>query len=483
MPLRSNTQTRTDISAPARPRRAGLRAGLALAACLAAGATCTSAASAQVYTGPFVGSVAQFYTMPTTAPADPGTLIRYQPYTDKNGAAVPKTYRVMYWSTMTRISAGVTTTYPLPVTGVVYLPSTSTPTGGFPTLVFEHGTLGVIPECGPSRASMTWQSWMLGTQFKTVAPDFPGLGLDVPSLRSSDKDFRSAHPWYLGLVYQRPFDQTSHPFVSMSGEGRSSIDLVRAAQDLEYMLADGASKARGAGSNPEFVAIGQSQGGQAALATGELMAAGYAPELELLAVAAGAPASTYEDTTSLHPALVNAFFGITLVGGSLEIFDLHPSNELTAVGEANYERTSEQTCSDLFWQVQNATYSYQLERPQTDIINIPGYRTFVTANSPGNRPIQVPVFVGQVDNDVLIYPSRSDRMVHKLRTTQNAEVTYCQYAGNGATDVILGFANHGATTPRMWDGKGERCTLPNGQQVTDGSVTVRKFFNDVGFPL
>jgi pimeloyl-ACP methyl ester carboxylesterase len=483
MPLFRNAGPKATSAAHPSPRRAGLGFGLALAACLAAGAATSSEASAQVYTGPFVGSVAQFYTMPTTAAAAPGTLIRYQPYTDKNGAVVAKTYRVMYWSTMTRISAGVTSTYALPVTGVVYLPSTSTPTGGFPTLVFEHGTLGVIPECGPSRASMTWQTWMLGTTFKTVAPDFPGLGLDVPTLRSSDKDFKSIHPWYLGLVYQRPFDQTSHPFVSMSGEGRSSIDIVRAAQDLEYMLADSASKTRGAGKNPEFVAVGQSQGGQAALATGEMMAAGYAPELELLAVAAGAPASTYEDTTSLHPALVNAFFGITLVGGSLEIFDLQPSKVLTTIGQANYERTSEQTCSDLLWQVQNATYTYQLVPKQNEINKVPGYETFVRANSPGNRPINVPVFVGQVDNDVLIYPSRSDRMVNKLRTTQGAEVTYCKYAGNGATDVILGFANHGATTPRMWDGKGERCTLPNGTQVTDGSITVRKFFNEAGFPL
>src|SRR5690606_37645715 len=91
---------------------------------------------------------------------------------------------------------------------------------------------------------------MLSRGFIIAATDYPGLGTVGP------------HPYLVGV-----------------SEGRAVIDSVRAAREL-----------REAHAGDRFVVWGHSQGGQAALFTGELSAS-YAPELKLLGVAAAAPAT------------------------------------------------------------------------------------------------------------------------------------------------------------------------------------------------
>src|SRR5690606_2378075 len=79
---------------------------------------------------------------------------------------------------------------------------------------------------------------------------------------------------YTGLGTEDP-----HPYLIGEGEGRSVLDAIRAAQELaDVNLAE------------ETVVWGHSQGGHAALWTGQL-APTYAPDLEIVGVAALAPAS------------------------------------------------------------------------------------------------------------------------------------------------------------------------------------------------
>ena len=91
---------------------------------------------------------------------------------------------------------------------------------------------------------------MVERGYVVSATDYPGLGTPGP------------HPYLVGI-----------------SEGRAVLDSVRAARELP-----------GAGGGRRFAVWGHSQGGQASLYTG-ILAKTYAPELNLVGVAAAAPAT------------------------------------------------------------------------------------------------------------------------------------------------------------------------------------------------
>ncbi|KRC60994.1 hypothetical protein ASE14_08570 [Agromyces sp. Root81] len=133
------------------------------------------------------------------------------------------------------------------------------PDGGaeHPVVAWAHGTTGFGTGCAPSlldepfvAGAMPDFDEALAAGWAIVATDYTGLGTDG-----------------------------SEPYLIGQGEARSVLDSVRAAQQLAAAdLAD------------ETVVWGHSQGGHAALWTGGL-APEYAPELDLVGVAAMAPAS------------------------------------------------------------------------------------------------------------------------------------------------------------------------------------------------
>src|SRR5580692_20195 len=188
-----------------------------------------------------------FYRAPSSAVAGaPGTLVRQELI---DGAPLgATTYRVLYRST------GLDD-QPILVSGVVIVPQGDPPPGGRPIVAWAHPTSGIVPHCAPSLAIFLFQQIQglrsfVRDGYVVAATDYPGLGTAGP-----------------------------HPYLVGTSEARAVIDSVRVAGQLP-----------GAGSGRNFVVWGHSQGGQAALFTG-LIAKTYAPELELLGVAAAAPAT------------------------------------------------------------------------------------------------------------------------------------------------------------------------------------------------
>ncbi|WP_228002404.1 lipase family protein [Nocardia australiensis] len=163
--------------------------------------------------------------------------------------------RLTYW---TRTSEGK----PALSTGSVFVPSGPVPAGGWPVVSWEHATTGLGDSCAPSVAgsdsgSKTYQSHWLGQGYAVVATDYIGLGTD-------------------GV----------HPYLDGRAEAHAGIDMVRAARSVAPTL------------SPRWVAIGQSQGGQAALFTASL-ATSYAPDLDYRGAVATAPATNISDMLSL----------------------------------------------------------------------------------------------------------------------------------------------------------------------------------------
>src|SRR6202522_3813417 len=197
----------------------------------------TTAASAQT----------AFYRAPSSAIAGPpGTLVRQQMI-----AAAPlgaTTYRVLYRST------GLDD-QPILVSGVVIVPPGDPPPGGRPIVAWAHPTSGIVPRCAPSLAIFLFEQIQglrsfVRAGYVVAATDYPGLGTAGP-----------------------------HPYLVGTSEARAVIDSVRVAATLP-----------GAGGGKRFVVWGHSQGGHASLFTGAI-AKSYAPELDLLGVAAAAPAT------------------------------------------------------------------------------------------------------------------------------------------------------------------------------------------------
>lgn len=219
--------------------RLKLSFGAALFCVAALLASCSSSSS-----NPYDAS---FYATPSPIPAGaPGTIIR----SETMAAPFPETqaWRVMYSST------GINGE-PIVVSGMVFAPSGPAPAGGRPVVSWAHPTTGIEDQCAPSRSPKPYDDVQGLQEFLTqgwvvVATDYQGLGTD-------------------GM----------HPYLVGSSEARGTIDIVRAARMMEPET----------GASSRYFVFGHSQGGQAVLFAGQ-MAVSYAPELQLLGVAAAAPA-------------------------------------------------------------------------------------------------------------------------------------------------------------------------------------------------
>ena len=137
-------------------------------------------------------------------------------------------------------------------TARVFRPVGPAPEGGFPVVVWVHGTAGLADRCAPSRSagSVPGIGNLLAAGFVVVAPDGAGLGTPGPTA-------------YLVGV----------------DEGHAVLDAVRSATQVP-----------GADAGTEVGIWGFSSGGQGALFAAQL-AEEYAPELTILGTAAVAPVS------------------------------------------------------------------------------------------------------------------------------------------------------------------------------------------------
>lgn len=227
---------------PARRRLPALRAALALLLTLALAAGTVWLHRLDPREEPDA-----FYTPPLAVPAEPGRIVRAEPYPSERVPAGLRGWRILYTSTD---GAGE----PTVVSGTVLAPQGE---GPWPVISVAHGTTGVIPRCAPSLA------------------DDPFGGGAAEAVRAAvDEGWVAVTSDYLGLGTRGP-----HPYLVGPDAARNVLDATRAAGELE-----------GLDLEPRTVVWGHSQGGHGALWTGAV-APSYSPEIELLGVAALAPAA------------------------------------------------------------------------------------------------------------------------------------------------------------------------------------------------
>jgi len=162
---------------------------------------------------------------------------------------------------------------PIAVSGIIAVPKTDKPEGGYPIVTWCHGTVAAADNYAPSR-------------------DFEGS--------DTSKFHRFVHPLlneflnkgYAVLMtdYEGLGTKPLHPYMLGESEARGALDIILAARQLHP----------GVFSN-RFAIVGHSQGGQAALFTAHhyTHTPGWKDSLELVGVAALAPASAVRFLVSL----------------------------------------------------------------------------------------------------------------------------------------------------------------------------------------
>jgi acetyl esterase/lipase len=322
--------------------------------CAAALALSTVAANAQT---PFYEASAQEIAGP------PGTLIRSEPMGFAPAGA--QAYRVLYRSIGMHGE-------PIAVSGVIIVPPGPAPAGGRPIVAWAHPTTGVVPHCAPSLAIFVFQQMaglrqLIEQGAVVAATDYPGLGTPGP-----------------------------HPYLVGDSEARAVIDSVRVARNMP-----------GAGGGNRFAVWGHSQGGQASLYTG-LIAKIYAPELNLVGVAAAAPA------TSLVTLMGDDFK--TSGGKNLTAMTLwswarvyHAPIDKVVLPEAmpTVDRLANECIESIFDILARRRTEKPLEQHFLSVPNIATvepWRSLALHNTPGVVPPRIPLFLAQGTTDDIVRP-------------------------------------------------------------------------------
>ena len=205
-------------------------------------------------------------------------------------------------------------------TALVFVPKTTMPKNGWPIVAWAHGTTGVADLCAPSKlpldsATTSLFEKLLNAGYVVVAPDYEGLG--------------------------EPSGREAHPYLNLKSEAYSLTDAVVAARDYLKNKTD-----------TQWMAVGHSQGGHAALGAGE-----FERRAQL----------NYKGTIALAPAsnLQKIFeFGIQSVAGktALEQLPTYISlNTYAALITAGLQNPSNEKLYDQVFEMKSAAIAKTAE--------------------------------------------------------------------------------------------------------------------------
>lgn len=307
-------------------------------------------------------------------------------------------------------------------TSLVFTPNAPPPAGGWPIVVWAHGTTGVADTCAPSKAALADStkdliSKLLAAGYVVVAPDYEGLG--TPGI---------------------------HPFLNVKSEAFSITDAVVATRN--YL------SQRNLLTSKKWLTVGHSQGGHAALG-----AAQYASRAQL----------DYKGTVAVAPA---SNLGSILLNGELEaasasvyekkaiytqldtytalvvagIRNTHPDFDYRQVFTESISRIAQEAegfCYEPLaanfnatMQVYIATHGETLDgymRTQPNFMAVPLVKTFLEKDS---QPLQV-----KVSTPIIIYQGVGDTTVPKLAT--DLLISNATVVGTKINSYVTGNWDHG----------------------------------------
>lgn len=332
-----------------------------------------------------------YQATPQEIAGQPGTLIRSEPMHFAPAGA--QAWRILYRS------RGMNNE-PIAVSGVAVIPPGAPPVNGRPIVAWAHPTTGVVPHCAPSLALFVFQQMqglrpLIERGVVVVATDYPGLGTAGP-----------------------------HPYLVGTSEAQAVLDSVRVVRGLPN-----------AGAGNSFAVWGHSQGGHAALYTG-LLAKNYAPELNLVGVAAAAPAT---DLVTLMADDFKTSGGKNLTAMTLwswaRVFKAPLDKVVVPAAMSTVDQLANECIENIFDIIERQSQEKVLEQTflsVPSIATVEPYKSLAARNSPGALPKAIPLFLAQGTTDNLVQPS----------VTQAYFQRQCR-AGSRVTMHLMPGVNHG----------------------------------------
>lgn len=291
------------------------------------------------------------------------------------------------------------------------------PSGGYAIVANAHGTVGLDDRCtlsgtvyGSGLAGLFGARGAIG-----VMPDYPGIGTEG-----------------------------SHPYLVSEIEGAAVLDSLRAAANLARI--DGTSL------SGTHATVGLSQGGHASLAAAS-MHASYAPELDIRAFAAAAPANVYLEQWSAGVAVDGTHIPLhaMLVYAFANHYDHDAPALFTSTVAERVDGVMATHCTFDFG-VGVPTLDAELGTIASEVFDptfLDAYRTGMLDAYPAiargfadNRVVSfeqsAPIAIWQGDADPLVLKTHTDALVADLREG-GMEIDYRVVEGGTHIDVAFGF--------------------------------------------
>lgn len=334
-----------------------------------------------------------FYDPPNTEASGNGVLLRAEPFT----RAIPddaRAWRILY--TTTRVE-GVPA-----VASAIVLAARQVPDGPRPVIAWAHGTTGVARPCAPSLLDNPLSAGatpvldqIIANGWVLVATDYVGLGTSGP-----------------------------HPYLIGEGEARSVLDAVLAARQMDELSME-----------DRTVVWGHSQGGHAALWTG-ILAPQYAPDVNVIGVAALAPASDLVKLADeMHDDPVNRILQSYIVRAYSETYPSVRFNDYIRPEARTIVREVAGRCLSEPSTLISIAVGLPLDGPIYSRNPVTGpLGDQLTANVPA-APIEAPLLVAQGGSDTLILASMQEQYVAGL-CAAGQRLEYRTYEGQGHVDLV-----------------------------------------------
>lgn len=295
---------------------------------------------------------------------------------------------------------------PVPVSGSVAVPKGRAPKGGWPVVTWAHGSVGLADQCAPTRVPRSTDTYttdlrsqfsaLLRAGYAVVATDYEGLG--TPGL---------------------------HPYLVGSSEGRSVLDVVRAARKLE----------RGIGKSVAI--LGHSQGGHAALWAASL-APRYTPELRVRETIAYAPASHISEQSDLlkvlkDPSPLSGLIASIFRGVDLAFPSLNVKSYLSDKAAALYPEVDVKCLDQLYGpETFGGIAPSELLRQGVDVKPL---LKAADKSDPENLKIKTRLYVLQGTSDLTVIPLFTDQLVNELKA-KGTPITYKKLSGVGHGPLV-----------------------------------------------
>jgi pimeloyl-ACP methyl ester carboxylesterase len=329
------------------------------------------------------GGLEEFYSVPEHIQTGaPGEVIKIEAL--PSGSIAGSVYRIMYHS---RSMAD----RDVAVTGSLAVPPTPAPIGGRPVVTIGHPTVGNADECAPSRApdaNSAVINRFLAAGWIVATSDYEGLGTPgVP------------------------------PYLVGESEGRSMVDIVRAARSIPALSA-----------SSTFAAWGHSQGGHAALFSRKV-AARWAPDLRMVGTVAVAPVSSTSEFISranfAGPALT-----LMAVSGYSAAYGLPAREVLTEDGMDHLDDAETKCLADLGDDLGDRRLD---EVRKVDPTTLSDWGAALTSNDAGPIRSNVAVLLLQGDHDAIVPPNDTEKLFREMCSTAQPVTMSIDHGGGHAS--------------------------------------------------